>query len=396
MPSKLAWVDYSSAHRDEMDRLLDAFRDRGTVDELGIGTVRDTFSELLFPGTSTLHTRARYLLFVPWVVTSITSRRLPADRAGREMRQQEVRLIESLRAGDLDGGVIGRDARANLARMPSVVYWGALAAYDIKRCGHTIEQHLRYAGERPLASVDEDDDPQHVRHVDPCFRQVPVPPDNWLKTTDFTLNRHEAEFLRDRINDTCRNRYLGWLVQHGITGDPGIPWDDTLVVGLPPELLRGLAHAHRFSVLHEGGPILYNLLLARDKSWADGVDRYTELFLAWASYEETRQAAGTWDGEDFWRCLSQARWRLNTSTRAYVDTWVGLVREGRDLTSDPAAEKLIRDRELRLKGRRSRFVNADALEAWEGGNGMGRMLYRWSETKQLVRDIHQGLERADA
>src|SRR5690606_10163477 len=123
MSSLLAWVDYSSAHREEMDQLLDAFRDKGTVDELGVGTVRDTFSELLFPGTSTLHTRARYLLFVPWVVTSITSRRLHVDRAVREMRQQEVRLIEALRAGDLNGGVIGRDARANLGRMPSVIYW---------------------------------------------------------------------------------------------------------------------------------------------------------------------------------------------------------------------------------------------------------------------------------
>ena len=68
MASVLAWVDSSSAHRDQMDRLLDAFRDKGTVDELGIGTLRDTFSDYLFPGTSTLHTRARYLLFVAWAL----------------------------------------------------------------------------------------------------------------------------------------------------------------------------------------------------------------------------------------------------------------------------------------------------------------------------------------
>lgn len=37
MASSLAWVDYSSAHREDMDRLLDAFRAKGTVDELGVG-----------------------------------------------------------------------------------------------------------------------------------------------------------------------------------------------------------------------------------------------------------------------------------------------------------------------------------------------------------------------
>lgn len=396
MPSLFAWVDYSSAHRDEMDRLLDAFRDKSTVDEMGVGTIRDTFSELLFPGTSTLHTRARYLLFVPWIVTQVTSRRLPADRAVREMRAQEVRLIEALRSGDIDGGVIGRDARANLARMASVVYWGALGAYGIKRCAHTVEQHLRYATERPLASIDEDDGPQHVRHVDPCFRQLPTPPDGWLTSCDFALTRDEAEFLRDRILDACGDRYLGWLVQHGIPGDPQVAWDDQLVTDLPPGPRRSLTHARRFSRLHEGAPVLYNLLLARDKGWQEGEDRYSEPFRAWAQSEETREAAATWDNEDFWRCLAQARWRHNPATRTYVETWVGLLQTGRDLVHDPAADSLVRERELRLKGRRSRFLNPDALEAWEGGSGMRRMLFRWLEAKRLVTDIHRGLERADA
>ena len=58
----LAWVDYSSSHRDAMDRLLGVVRQKGTVDERGIGTIRGTFSDLLFPGTSTPHTKARNLL----------------------------------------------------------------------------------------------------------------------------------------------------------------------------------------------------------------------------------------------------------------------------------------------------------------------------------------------
>lgn len=391
MPSTFAWVDYSSAHRDDMDHLLDAFRDKGTVDELGIGTVRNTFSELLFPGTSTLHTRARYLLFVPWAVTSVTARRLPADRAVRELRQQEVRQIEALRTGDIDGGVIGRDARANLGRMPSVVYWGALAAYGIRRCAHTIDQHLRYAAQRPAVSADEDDDGEQPRLVDPCFRQVPAPPDDWLKATDFALTRAEAEFLRDRILDSCSDRYLGWLVQHGTGTAPQMPWDPGLVSELPLGPARALAHARRFSLLHEGAPILYNLLLARQKDWSEGVERYADLFAAWADDEEVDESAATWDAADFWRCLAEARWRHRPATQAYLDAWVGLVRGSRSLAEDAAAERLIRDRELWLKGRRSRFVNADALEAWEGGSGMGRMTFRWPEAKQLVHDIHDGL-----
>ncbi|QFG69244.1 DUF6361 family protein [Ornithinimicrobium pratense] len=396
MASVLAWVDYSSAHRDQMDRLLDAFRDKGTVDELGIGTLRDTFSDHLFPGTSTLHTRARYLLFVPWAVTSTTPHRWPADRAERELRRLEGKLIEALRSGDLDGGVIGRDAGATVQRLPSTVYWSALGAYDIRRCGHSIAQHLRFSTERPPPSVDEDEDILHVRHRDPCFRQLPVPPDDWLQTANFTLSRAEAEFLRDRILDTCSERYLGWLVQRDLPGNPERPWDPALTADLPAEISGVLAHARRFSRLHEGAPILYNLLLARLKDWEEGVERYTAQLEAWADDDETHQAVATWDEDDFWSCVARAGWRHNVRTQSFVRSWVDLVHHGADLVHGQAAEQLIRERETNLKGRRSRFVNPDALEAWEGGNGMGRMTFRWSEARQLVTDIRQGLEASNA
>lgn len=52
--SLLTWVDFGQQHREHMDRLLDTFREESTLDELGIGTIRDAFTEMLFPGTSTL------------------------------------------------------------------------------------------------------------------------------------------------------------------------------------------------------------------------------------------------------------------------------------------------------------------------------------------------------
>ena len=104
--SVVAWVDVDHRHSDEMDRLLDAFREPSTLDEIGIGTVRDALSDLLFPGTSTLHSRARYLLFTAWGVTSVAERRLPLDRALEELRRHELALV--FRGDDL--GVIGHRA----------------------------------------------------------------------------------------------------------------------------------------------------------------------------------------------------------------------------------------------------------------------------------------------
>lgn len=67
MASVFAWLDYDETERRRMQEAIELFREKDTVDELGIGSVRDAFSNLLFPGTSVLHTRARYLLFVPWI-----------------------------------------------------------------------------------------------------------------------------------------------------------------------------------------------------------------------------------------------------------------------------------------------------------------------------------------
>ena len=63
------------------------FRDSDTLDEVGIGGIRDAFAELLFPSMSVLHTRARYLLFVPWIYLDIEGRSVPSVRATDEARR---------------------------------------------------------------------------------------------------------------------------------------------------------------------------------------------------------------------------------------------------------------------------------------------------------------------
>jgi hypothetical protein len=62
MVSQFAWLDFSEHERRKALDVIDLFRERDTRDELGIGTVRDALSDVLFPGTSTIQTRARYFL----------------------------------------------------------------------------------------------------------------------------------------------------------------------------------------------------------------------------------------------------------------------------------------------------------------------------------------------
>ena len=63
---------------------------QGVRDEIGFLTVHQRYADRFFPGTSVLHTRLRYVLFVPWLYRdeqlsdvgtdcSLRPLRLPAD-----------------------------------------------------------------------------------------------------------------------------------------------------------------------------------------------------------------------------------------------------------------------------------------------------------------------------
>jgi hypothetical protein len=85
--STLSWIDFDQADRDRTRRIMDLFNEKEARDELGLGSVRDAISDLLFPGTSTIQTRLRYMLFVPWLY------RLAARAGGRsdQARRLEIR-----------------------------------------------------------------------------------------------------------------------------------------------------------------------------------------------------------------------------------------------------------------------------------------------------------------
>jgi len=65
------------------------FRERDTVDELGVGTARDAFSNYFFPGTSTIQTRAKYMLFIPWVY-----KKLENNKKFEELSEEFVGYLE--------------------------------------------------------------------------------------------------------------------------------------------------------------------------------------------------------------------------------------------------------------------------------------------------------------
>ena len=68
---RLGWIDFSKTERSKILSVLDLLSQDSTLDELGIAPIRDGFSNLFFPGTSTIQTRAKYFFIVPYALKEL-------------------------------------------------------------------------------------------------------------------------------------------------------------------------------------------------------------------------------------------------------------------------------------------------------------------------------------
>ena len=130
MDPSLTWIDLTARDREQMRRVLDLFSEQGTLDEMGLGSLRDALADALFLDTSSIQTRLSYTLLVPWFYRRLEPRHDGGDVA-QVAQRGELDLIGALLKGGDTVGVIGAAARDGLARLPSSVCWACLVRWGI-------------------------------------------------------------------------------------------------------------------------------------------------------------------------------------------------------------------------------------------------------------------------
>ena len=226
MYSVLAWIDHDSQARERTLRILFLFQEKESRDELGLGSVRDSFADQLFPGTSTIQTRLRYMLFVPWIYQSLEEQRLPAESFAKEADRLERELVQPLMNSHDLVGIFGKTAGEHLKRLPSSVYWAGLGVWGIRLTPFSQSEYHRrideiYHRRHTLKALEEDartrgDDVDREQQMATLSRhsRLPAPPEQFPSKIDLALSREEAEFIRDCINVACPNSLLSHLVLH--------------------------------------------------------------------------------------------------------------------------------------------------------------------------------------
>jgi len=388
--SFLAWIDFDQADRDRTRRIMDLFGQEDSRDELGLGSVRDSLADLMFPGTSTIQTRLRYALFVPWIYCKAGSHKGTAAARQEVARGLEFRLIEALLRGGETQNVIGSAAREKLKRLASDVYWAGLLTLGIRR----------FHGSRN-ACLEASPTEMHALWA----AGLPPVPEAFLSAPDsaatFRLSKEEADFLRDRLVQTVPDSLFTLLSRQTTAPDCDMIWHHPGRAEWPRKITAVVDHAERFSRLMHGASLLYNLMLSQQAAdmqgvegsgWHERVDVYAASIEDWVEQTPARTFAD-WDLADLWLLSKDTIHDVKLHSRRFIEAWRDIVigTDGRILDSTEA-HALVRDREVRLKGPKSRFRNDGALMRWRGASGTAPLNYRWKPvvSNHLKDLVHAG------
>ena len=400
MQATLTWLDLTASDRDKMRRVLDLFKEQGTLDELGLGSLRDVLSEALFPGTSSIQTRLRYVLFIPWLYRRLEDRKVRAGEVQQAARRAEIDLIGPLETNSDGAGIIGQRARGALVRLPSSVYWGALTRWGVfqPQQSQGWYQSRFDALVSGRGAVGRADDPGVVWSRQPHWHpRLPKPPAGFPWEASFALTRDEADFLRGRVEERCAGTLLAWLVRNGSESPAPDVWDDPDALRAPDGIRETLELARRFSLHVEGLPWLYNLVVAErrrevlDSDEDESIDEFRAGLAEWAAEEADEERP--FEPDALWELVVRRGGRLPYPQRVFIESWSRRIAElGPDrVADDDRLRALVADRELRLKGARARLANQSRLVDWSPGAGVGRMDFRWFRVRQLLIDLHRGL-----
>ena len=403
--STLTWLDLTSSDREKLRRILDLFNEQGTIDELGLGSLRDMFSEALFPGVNTVQTRLRYALFVPWIYKSLESRGVGTNRsAGEAARKLEIGLIKFLESSDDSDGTIGVQARDSLVRLPSNIYWTALKRWEIFKGEWSQLRYHQNVGSRDFSADLPDDDPGSDQvSWSKWHARLPEAPNSFPRSASFKLTAKEASFIQGRLEDSCQGTLLGWLARNGrYQLDYEHLWESSAASEAGIEIRRLIEHARRFSLHVEGMPLLYNLLIAELRiergatiedveDDAERAQAYRQEIIEWAELESKEDH---YDVAGLRNFASLRQTNPSLLQLQFVEDWSTRIRQigPHAVADDGKTRVLIRERELKLKKNRSRLANLERLRDWQGGVGIGRMGFRWNTARRLLRDLFEGLE----
>jgi hypothetical protein len=405
--ASIGWIDFSPTHRNRVGSVLDLLKPEGMVDELGMGTIRDALANEMFPGISTIQTRARYFFIIHYILYEYQAAK-PAQRRGKspskflEDREYEVMWQLAERYSYVEGqGVIGITKRypEKIARRPSTIYWNGLNTYKfIDTQGLSAETFLNRSTNKTVESLlssvqlsdDTPGDDRDAEHEN-LFRIKIEPKLDWNDNETLDLLKDEADFFNDRIISIAKNKLIAELLldnslwQIFTDANSFMQFAKAAVSQNISEKLKAtLTLAHDFSELMYGSNIAYNCQLQQKKF---NNNCYEEDWENWLQDIQSNML-------DFENFNPDVLFGYATSTRRttiqFVKEWWEQTQLG--FTNLKKRDELIQHQELMVKRGKARLIYNKTDDVKENNwIGLTYFNYRYNQARTILNDIRTGL-----
>lgn len=404
---QLGWIDYSRQERDTIKELLKILGEPSSVDELGVGIVRDSISDLLYPGTSVLHTRAKYYILIPELFKKAMKSGLTTMPEVRKLIDSDQdKIARALRraideeTGTKASGIIGGRSDRAVKMKPARIYWNAMrttemlchpnlsfddacaavASYNRKNQNTSIKYESDEAGgDAEDAAING-----FSLFNAPCKQDI----DDYIANPTLHLTKGEAMYLIEQFKRPLimKNTLMEYCLKNKQSYAETAFSDIEIQSNMPSILSYNIELAKEFADFIYGAYIVYNLLY-----FENGGDNATEeqkQYLEDKYSEWKQQTCGIPHREEILKLVRNHEHYKAALNKFLFDFEKAVMANTSDTCSDEE-KRLIRDRERFCKKGKAKI----------GGNYLYQpihsspMNYRHSTGQVIIEDILKGLVR---
>ncbi|MCH5256187.1 MAG: hypothetical protein J1D87_02795 [Lachnospiraceae bacterium] len=406
---QLGWVDYSRQERETIKELLKLLGESTSLDELGVGIVRDSISDLLYPGTSVLHTRAKYYILIPELFKKAMKSGLTTGSEVRNLiNSDQDRIARALRkvideeTGTKAAGIIGGRSDRAVKMKPTRIYWNALRTTEIlcnpsmsfddacMAVGNYNKKNqnitIKYESEDDGGDADDAGLGGIALFSAPCHQNI----DDYIENPTLHLTKDEAMYLRDQFLHVpaMKNTLMEYCLKTKTSYEDKSLDEIELQNDMPETLKYNLRLAIEFANFIYGAYIVYNLIFFENggkNATEDNKQKLEERYKTWK-----KNNVGIPHKDEILELVCNHD-EYKSKLQEFLTKFENAARANSSDKCSDEEKKIVMDREWFCKKEKSKIGKDFPFQEIQSSP----MNYRHDTAQAIISDILKGLVRDD-
>ncbi|MCQ2288449.1 MAG: DUF6361 family protein [Muribaculaceae bacterium] len=401
---QIGFVNFNTEEKKRVAKMMQLLQESEAIEELGIGRVRDHFSNTLFPGASTLQHHAKYFVVMPslYYHAAYKSHKFQnLTEVSRYIKKAEIEITRQMAKWDNNHinttktGITGintlKDALNDYTKYvkydPAYIYGSGLARYgiipdtNVERLilelnkKHFADPHNKSASKNNDTNDDADDLTGDTQVIKTCGESYDFFNG---KTMNLALSEKEATFLKDRIHSSCEGTMLAYLIESKYDLPERIEYFE--IEGVLSELDPQVVDVYKKSVLFS--KLMHLIDWRFNYSYFDSFSKTDEAEVCEDKYKMLlAEYNDEIHNEEAYRALFNYIHSIDMMLTEFCEACYKAIIEG-----EPArVDQLVKAREHTVKRERSKIGNS----AYKN-QGRGKPLpntFRWETVRTMVYEI---------